>query len=206
MKKEKVFKIIGVIILILFILAFIYFIRNLIIVNKITTAYNDFFSSNNYSYSVIYDNGKYKCYFKDGKNLENFMSNGKISTIIWSNKNAQENMIIYPNSLTANTTNSEIPTFIDIINSLVSNNNLDKIYRALTFYIDTAEINGEICYVFHPLVGITSNTYYFSKETGNVVRCLIGNLTFDFMDFETNSVTDNDVLKPNLTGYNILEH
>ena len=81
---------------------------------------------------------------------------------------------------------------------------MDKIKIALTFSINTKEIDNENCYILQPFVGVVSNTYYFNKENETITKTLMGETgKIEFRNWVLNAVTDEDVSRPSLTGYNL---
>ncbi len=210
---KRILKIVGVIIFILLLIALVYFIRNFVIINSLAETYDTFFSSNNYAYITTVDNGAevstFKYYYKDGKNVEIWEREGKVVREIWYDINTQERVLCNLNELTANVGNTQDTAMIfttDGIYSLLKDKSiLEKMRISFMHFINTETINGEKCYVLKPLYGVTSNTYYFNKETKFAVKCHMsfGATKIDFKEWKLDEVTDEDVSKPDLTNYTV---
>lgn len=56
------------------------------------------------------------------------------------------------------------------------------------------EVNGEKCYVIH-----THTDLYFNMKNGTIFKWKMINSTIDYKDYKFNSVTDEDIKKPELT-------
>lgn len=205
MKKKKILIIILIVTIILILAFVIYFIRNIIIINRLHKINN----LNNYSYTATIDNGVYNYSYKDGKSIEILRIDNKVEQITWRDNNSNETILMYPNELKAefiDTNNSENkPMGQNMIDSALSDNTGGKIYKALTTIITTKKIDGTKCYMLKPWVGIVSNTYYFNKDNKFIEKVIIGNSEIDFKDWKINGVTDEIVNKPDLTLYQIVD-
>ncbi len=205
---KKVLKIVGIIIIILLIAFIIYFIRNLIIINKLSTT----LSSNNYSYVVNMDSGSYEYYHKDEKSVGIWKIENTTSNMTYYNENTKEIISVYPDSLKAEISilndDTKLPTLNVIVSTLVSGNSLNKLNTALTYFITTEEVNGEEYYVLKPLIGVTSNTYYFDKESGKQVKYTIndGEESYELTNWTFDELTEEDVTPPDLTEYNVTDY
>lgn len=71
--------------------------------------------------------------------------------------------------------------------------------RSLIF---TKNINKEKCYYIDELF---FSKYYINKETGIPVKTIEDKNTFEIVNFKVNKLTDNDVERPNLEEYVIIE-
>lgn len=100
---------------------------------------------------------------------------------------------------------------IKLITSLARNTTKDKILDSLCYYISSTEINGEKCYYMKPLFGITNVFYMISKNNGTLIRngwvqgegTDLWKIITDFK-YSFDTVTDEEVSKPDLTGYEII--
>lgn len=205
MNKKKVLIIILIVTIILILAFAIYFIRNIIIINRLDKINN----LNNYSYTATIDNGVYNYSYKDGKSIEILRIDNKVEQITWRDNNSKETILMYPNELKAeftDTNNSENkPMGQNMIDSALSDNTGGKIFKALTTIITTKKIDGTKYYMLKPWVGIVSNTYYFNKDNKFIEKVIIGNSEIDFKDWKINGVTDEIVNKPDLTLYQIVD-
>lgn len=85
----------------------------------------------------------------------------------------------------------------------------DKIDSALRGYFYTDKIDGEECYVFKTVIGVSGWSYYIKKTDGTLVRISSGNVEDTEMkisDFKYSfgSVADEEMIRPDLTGYEII--
>ena len=208
MKNKKILKIIGIIVLILIIIFLIYFIRNLVILNKLerTCDYN------NYSYELITRNNEnytVEYYYKDGISKEIWKDGETIINTIWYDNGTHEmistdekNLIALVNTQEYYGTNTIANT---IISSILPDNVTGKMNKALTTFISTETVDGKAYYELQPWIGVTSNTYYFDKETGTLAKSIMGSQEMEFSNWKVNTVTDEDVARPDLTKYNLTE-
>ena len=92
-----------------------------------------------------------------------------------------------------------------IANLLVLNDFLllsNKFKSAINFSIKEVENDGKNYYKLVVKVsGVSSNEYYFDKETGKIEKIKYSSSLVLMDEIETNSVTDNDVKEPNLEDY-----
>ena len=208
MKNKKILKIIGIIVLILIIIFLIYFIRNLVILNKLerTCDYN------NYSYELItHNNENYtvEYYYKDGISKEIWKNGETVINTIWYDNGTHEmintdekNLIALVNTQEYYGTNTIANT---IISSILPDNVTGKMNKALTIFISTETVDGIAYYELQPWIGVTSNIYYFDKETGTLAKSIMGSQEMEFSNWKVNTVTDEDVARPDLTKYNLTE-
>ena len=84
----------------------------------------------------------------------------------------------------------------------------DKITLTFSSFISSEMVNGKDCYK----IVNNANVQYFNKENGTLVKSVSNSdidgketiSTVEFSNFEFNKLTDKDIAKPDLTGYNIL--
>ena len=209
MKKGNIVKVIVLIIILLLLVVLLYFMRNVSIIQKLTNAYHDFFSSPNYSYIAYFDSDQVVEYFyKDGKYIERWKNKEKIVREIWADEVSKEKIEIFPDSNIAHTGKIEEKETqpIDSVSSLVSDNWKKKKKNSFSYTITTEEVNGKECYKLQPSRGVVSNTYYFDKETGKLARCIIGENSIDFTEWKLNEVTEEMVARPLLEKYEVKEN
>lgn len=216
MKIKKVIKIIGIIALILLIIVIGYFVRNYMIISKLSKVYYKFFAYSNYSYSTHhigtdsddrYDNiAKY--YYKDGKSIcysENSVS--KLSSITLYDENLQEETYVYLQDSKATISNCQKKQYeLKGVESLLSDSNIVK--NVARYVIRTENIDGVECYAFRYYRDLNNdaNTFYFNKETGMLYKYIIGDHSYYYYEnWETNSVTENDV-EINLEDFEITDN
>lgn len=209
MKKKKILKIIlSITILILIVLA-IYFIRNYIIINKIATKQSEFMSATNYSYISELYTGTEKTvieyYYKDGININILKRNDLEYEVIWYDENNKEQITMKPNELTASVITTENGFRCSMPSQIVEKNNIDyKLNLALRSLISYDEVNGEKCYVTKRFLGVTTTIPYVSVENGQVLKLALSNdKSIEYKELKINELTDDDVRRPDLTGYEV---
>ena len=213
MNKKRVLIAVGIIILLLLIIFIISIARKYIIINKLAETKEEFFSSNNYSYCFVPDADKNitcEYSYKDGKSMQIWKTGDNVDSIIWYDKDTKEKIVIDNGNSTATITRGQneeaLPVTVanTILSSVLPESMMDKIKIALTFSINTKEIDNENCYILQPFVGVVSNTYYFNKENETITKTLMGETgKIEFRNWVLNAVTDEDVSRPSLTGYNL---
>ena len=204
-KNRKVLKAIGIIILILLLILLICFIRNYVIVSSLA----EIQSSNNYYYKFTKDNGSFDYSYKEGKSFEIFRVNDQIVSLDWYDKNTGERIYVEP--LSSKATISHIQNHeSELVGSLlletaISDNVSGRLNKAFCSVITTENIDGVECYKLQPWCGILSNTFYFNKDSKLMEKAIIGNSDVIFSDWTINQLTDEDVAKPDLSNYEIIE-
>lgn len=198
--------ILGVFAIVILLLTIIVMVNNSII-NKIVAKQKENVNRQNYSYTVqsnSSENTMTKIYYKDGSRIYVIQNNDK-SAIIWNNSNTKEMITIVPNLLKATVhkydsdDSTSIPYLLDASMSRA---------LKLSSIITSDTVNGEECYKVSSL----GRKLWFSKSTGMIVKEMNGTVVKDgkemgyvseFKDWKFNQLTDIDVTRPNLIGYEI---
>ena len=198
--------ILGVFAIVIVLLTIIVMVNNSII-NKIVAKQKENVNRQNYSYTVqsnSSENTMTKIYYKDGTRIYVIQNNDK-SAIIWNNSNTKEMITIIPNLLKATVQkydsddSTSIPYLLDASMSRA---------LKLSSIITSDTVNGEECYKVSSL----GRKLWFSKSTGMIVKEMNGTVDKDgkemgyvseFKDWKFNQLTDIDVTRPNLIGYEI---
>lgn len=198
--------ILGVFAIVIVLLTIIVMVNNSII-NKIVAKQKENVNRQNYSYTVqsnSSENTMTKIYYKDGTRIYVIQNNDK-SAIIWNNSNTKEMITIIPNLLKATVQkydsddSTSIPYLLDA--------SMSKALK-LSSIITSDTVNGEECYKVSSL----GRKLWFSKSTGMIVKEMNGTVVKDgkemgyvseFKDWKFNQLTDIDVTRPNLIGYEI---
>lgn len=145
-----------------------------------------------------------KIYYKDGTRIYVIQNNDR-SAIMWSDSNTKEMIAMVPNTLKATIEKydgydlASIPYLLD-----------EAMSRILKFssIITSDTVNGEECYKVSSL----GQKLWFSKSTGMIVKEMNGTVVKDgkemsyvseFKDWKFNQLTDIDVTRPNLIGYEV---
>ncbi len=177
------------------------------IINKIVAKQKENVNRQNYSYTVqsnSSENTMTKIYYKDGTRIYVIQNNDK-SAIMWNNSNTKEMITIVPNLLKATVQkydsddSTSIPYLLDASMSRA---------LKLSSIITSDTVNGEECYK----VSSIGQKLWFSKSTGMIVKEMNGTVVKDgkemgyvseFKDWKFNQLTDIDVTRPNLIGYEV---
>ena len=207
-KKMKLWPkiVLGVLAVVIVLLTIILMVNNSII-NKIVAKQKENVNKQNYSYTVqsnSSENTMTKIYYKDGTRIYVIQNNDR-SAIMWSDSNTKEMIAMVPNTLKATITKydgydlASIPYLLD-----------EAMSRILKFssIITSDTVNGEECYKVSSL----GQKLWFSKSTGMIVKEMNGTVVKDgkemgyvseFKDWKFNQLTDIDVTRPNLIGYEV---
>ena len=207
-KKMKLWPkiILGVLAVVIVLLTIIVMVNNSII-NKIVAKQQENVNRQNYSYTVqsnSSENTMTKIYYKDGTRIYVIQNNDR-SAIMWSDSNTKEMIAMVPNTLKATIAKydgydlASIPYLLD-----------EAMSRILKFssIITSDTVNGEECYKVSSL----GQKLWFSKSTGMIVKEMNGTVVKDgkemgyvseFKDWKFNQLTDIDVTRPNLIGYEV---
>lgn len=207
-KKMKLWPkiVLGVLAVVIVLLTIIVMVNNSII-NKIVAKQKENVNRQNYSYTVqsnSSENTMTKIYYKDGTRIYVIQNNDR-SAIMWSDSNTKEMIAMVPNTLKATIEKydgydlASIPYLLD-----------EAMSRILKFssIITSDTVNGEECYKVSSL----GQKLWFSKSTGMIVKKMNGTVVKDgkemsyvseFKDWKFNQLTDIDVTRPNLIGYEV---
>lgn len=207
-KKMKLWPkiVLGVLAVVIVLLTIIVMVNNSII-NKIVAKQQENVNRQNYSYTVqsnSSENTMTKIYYKDGTRIYVIQNNDR-SAIMWSDSNTKEMIAMVPNTLKATIAKydgydlASIPYLLD-----------EAMSRILKFssIITSDTVNGEECYKVSSL----GQKLWFSKSTGMIVKEMNGTVVKDgkemsyvseFKDWKFNQLTDIDVTRPNLIGYEV---
>ena len=196
----------GVLAVVIVLLTIIVMVNNSII-NKIVAKQKENVNRQNYSYTVqsnSSENTMTKIYYKDGTRIYVIQNNDR-SAIMWNNSNTKEMITIVPNLLKATVQkydsddSTSIPYLLDA--------SMSRALKLLSI-ITSDTVNGEECYK----VSSIDQKLWFSKSTGMIVKEMNGTGVKDgkeigyvseFKDWKFNQLTDIDVTRPNLIGYEI---
>ena len=207
-KKMKLWPkiVLGVFAVVIVLLTIIVMVNNSII-NKIVAKQKENVNRQNYSYTVqsnSSENTMTKIYYKDGTRIYVIKNNDR-SAIIWNNSNTKEMITIVPNLLKATVQkydsddSTSIPYLLDASMSRA---------LKLSSIITSDTVNGEECYK----VSSIGQKLWFSKSTGMIVKEMNGTVVKDgkeigyvseFKDWKFDQLTDIDVTRPNLIGYEV---
>ena len=204
MNSKKILKIVIAIIILILIIVGIFVTRKYIIINQIIGRYTEIEKLDNYSLVVKQnENGQQTT-------IEYQRKNNKISVkigekMLWYDESTNENITYSPENseATVSTGKSDLSIVENFTKPFKTENTfLNKLKVAITSSISSDEINGEKCYV---LAGpIISTKCYYRIEDKTILR-FTNNNEKNVCDYEWNfnQVSDEDVARPNLAGYNV---
>ena len=218
-KKIKLWKKILIIIIILVILLLIHIVRNLIIINSISSKLSKLENSDNYKLTSYSYNGNnftiMNYYFKNGKSLEKNIlissdGNQKLEVVkIFDGENRETYTISDDKSV--NFVDSEkYSEIMRFFNELDTGSFWNNIIMATITRISSEECNGKKCYMATTLFSNGHYRLYYDKETGLIVRDETSSFSSEddikvdcikdsFYKFDV--VTDNDLIDSNISKY-----
>lgn len=219
---KKIFKVIGVIVLIAFVLFMVNTIRKLVIIKEIQRTASQYTSSTNYHVkSVAKDSSEYTItidsYVKNDKKLMIITRNkreetlNKIST--YYKGESQDMFFDSPQEKRANLDTDEEVLFIPNLYDYFGEQSKFVLFcSAISSQINTITYNGKKCYrvtnfpSLSHLQDANDNTseVYIDKETGLVVRTHFGN-TISEREYEFGNVQDEIFVEPDLKEYGVIK-
>lgn len=220
MNIKKVLKVVLIIVLVVIAIIAIYILRNYIIISKISNKQKELANKTNYYYKMeAYRQEEknddttveYYYYYKDGKGIEKYGNQKNGYYIEWFDNNTKERITIDTSKATAKIYKGEKRSFMLPTLTFDKSTVKDKLEDSFS-YISYEEINGKKCYKIKPFEGIISNLYYINVEDGTWARISMGNIKgnesniriLDYIDCKYDELTDEDVKKPDLTGYEVM--
>lgn len=220
MKGKKILKIIGIILLILFVLLLVHTFRNYIIVSSLQNKISKYANSTNYHVKITTYGTKEKndittmnYYKKDDKVVviaERNM-NGEISKIsTYNHDNRTDTFIEGKEEKIAQIGERKTGIVVQIYNLLENDTRLQTFLACVFAHIRSEKIDNKECYIvskYYSNMGWEiegKNERYIDKETG----LLIKNITDDTVterEFEFNNVSDDVFIEPDIGQYTILK-
>lgn len=210
-KKHTALKTILILVIIILALGLIHFVRNYLIMDSILSKREALKKMTNYSYisNQINDNVKMEYYHKDRTNI---MVHNKESRkhIVWNNLDTREAIFINPQELTV-TIQQNVPkdtqeSFHSLMPSGIAMSSEASRITDFMYWITSEKVNGIDCYKVTWIVG--DETAWYNKKDGTLVKLMAmeGKYLVEFTDWKFNQVTDEDMTRPNLTGYTVDNH
>lgn len=225
-KSKKVRKIILIVIAVILLIILVHTVRNAIIISDLNSKIKPYVNSNNYYIKVenLTQDSTAETYKKDEKYLTilktttqnvnrsvtNYSDGKTINTYIESG----ENKIAILNS-------NGLPSPIQVINWFNIDSNWHLILMSMTSFIKTEKCNEKECYKITNLQSPTilyaeeDFAIYIDKETGLVERMTNGSIKdsngnvskiVTQYKYQFNSVTDKDLIEPDVREYTIKEN
>ena len=218
-KKIKLWKKILIIIIILVILLLIHIVRNLIIINSISSKLSKLENSDNYKLTSYSYNGNnftiMHYYFKNGKSLEKNIlissdGNQKLEVVKIFDGENRETYTISDDKSVNFVDSEEYSEIMRFFNELDTGSFWNNIIMATITRISSQECNGKKCYMATTLFPNEHYRLYYDKETGLMVRDETSSFSTEddikvncIKDsfYEFNVVTDNDLIDSNISEY-----
>ena len=215
-KNHKVLKIMLLIILLILIIFIINTVRNYIIISKIFDKQLELAKITNYSftkeqYTESKESEKIVLEFYRKNNNHMMVSKKTDGTLItWSNEETKESIIMMPNTMQA-VVNNVGGVYIDIpatVHSDSENTEGIKLMCSALSIILPDKIDNEECYYMN----LSGYEMWVSKDTGLRLKEYQGHENIDgkkhkcvieYKNYKFNEVKEEDVARPNLTGYEI---
>ncbi len=189
-------------------------IHNATLMKEIMNKLSNTKDMNNYhcvvtSYEGSEKNTTIDVYKKDNISKVTF-KDGEHEMVMWKNEQTNEGLVLYPNQMKVGMYNAnEVLGFT--VESFYTDDQSYLNVVCLSSFIYTSEFNGKKCYVINHL----GDEIWIDKETGNVVKTKGGvvikedgtelTTSVEYTDWKVNSVTDEEVAKPDLVGYTIIK-
>lgn len=203
-KKHTFLKIILVLVIIAIVLFLINFARNYIILNSLFEKQEALQDLTNYSYVIKNDgsDSSLEYYRKDNTiMLVRNADSGKV--VIWSDKDRKETIFLNMRELTATVKNEEaMDSFYGpMTQGMIFNSDVLHRYD-YQYWITSDTVNGRDCYKI-TWVSL-GQTAWYDKEDGTLVKIMDkGQYETEYTDRKYNELTDEDMSRPNLMGFNV---
>lgn len=208
-KKLIISKVIEIIVLIVLLIYVGIVINRLIILNDIGKKQEKLGKMNNFYIEINdlygYDSSKVQVFYKDEKALMEAQrygqNNVKGKTIIYQDKDEEIYMVddAWNGKKAYISNNANLPNLVTFVPQKRSF--LDDLEYALYHKIDKIQTNGRKCYILND----NKEQYIIDVETGLVIRNVREDYRF-ITSSAINQVTDKDVEKPDLTGYEVIDN
>ena len=211
-EKSKCNRGLKIFLLLIALIALVYIaivIRNAYLLNKIMTKTAQYTNTKNFHY-IINSDGRQREVYQKGEITKIIFNHENENIIIWKNTKTNEALIINVNEKKVAMPKAEnVVGFDNMFNYYIEDTSYLK-QIACTSLIYTAKLDGKECYVINQF-----NKTWLEMETGLCVRLNNGYSEnedgtkkaeiIQFSNWKIDSITDEDVAKPNLIGYTIVE-
>ena len=146
-------------------------------------------------------------YYKDGKS-KMVVDNGENKITVWYDEQTKENIFLNETTKEATVTTSEFMLGNEL---LYFQDEENKIYYAMTSFIINSNIDEKECYEIINLNDVS----YINKEDGTVLKgvykgAIVNDEKCDsiteYKDWKFNELTDEEMERPNLEGYEVTEN
>lgn len=220
MKGKKIVKIIGIILLLLFIVLLIHTIRNYIIVSGLQNNISKFADSTNYhvkitSYGTEKNTNNIMNYYKkndkvvaivesniEGKNMS------KLSTYIYDGKT--DTFVEGEGVKFAQLGEERIGIIVQIYNSLENESPLQTFWSSIFAHISSEKVGDKDCYVVSnydsslSMEPVGDSKQYIEKDTGLLIKDVTNGIVSE-REFEFDNVDDSIFIEPDISEYEIVK-
>jgi len=216
MKKKNVFKIIGIILLVLFILLLIHTLRNYTIIRNLQKKFSTYSSSNNYRITSVAQENENTIvtmdfYKKDDKQVVFIERNKDGEVIKQSMYDNGERVDIFVDNGKEKICNLDLDTSIiqvNLVNYLEFENDWQTFLGSIFARITRDTHNNKECYVINNLgspvfmYDSEKNEVYLEKDTGLYVKSTFGDQVSE-RTYEFNNIEDSIFTEPDISKYKI---
>lgn len=203
-KKHTLLKGILILIIIALVLLLIHFARNYVIVDSILAKQEALKELTNYSYKMNYDYSDTTMEYYHKENNVMLIRNSETGkVIIWSSKDTNETIFLNPRELTAIVDKKDMGDFVFynvLPRGLILNSEGARGFDIM-YFITSETIDGIDCYKVQLILG--EETSWYNKKDGTMVKTVQGNYETKYADWKFNQLTDEDMSRPNLMGYEV---
>ncbi len=213
MKLKKVLKIIVIILILIVVIFLVNTIRKTIIISKLQNELKKYTSSNNYSFSKMYNmkDGSTKAlkYYKKDKKQAAFITEGTTKTSMYNNGERIDTFKEENGNKTVNLDYSKAMSVGIENNNVLETANLWQtfIYSFLA-KIKNVEFNGKACYEISDFLtpyfeyDENNTVHIIEKETGLVVKSTFDN-TEVIIEYSFDNVDDSVFVEPDIGEYTL---
>ena len=218
MNKKKVFKTIGILVLIIVILMLLYVIRNTIIVTKLQKNIKEYTSKTNFSIKVTNLTSEtskmtVNYYKKDNKEaviLERNVDENSVKMFFYNNGERKDLFIETNDKKTVQVNTKNQLLGLNITDSLQTDNLWQTILYSSIARIKTENVNGKECYkvsnFYSPywMYGDNITEFYIEKDTGLLIKTVIDD-EVAVREYSFDDVEDSAFVEPDIGLYTVVE-
>lgn len=218
MNKKKVFKTIGILVLIIVILMLLYVIRNTIIVTKLQKNIKEYTSKTNFSIKVTNLTSEISkmtvnYYKKDNKEaviLERNVDENSVKMSFYNNGERKDLFIETNDKKTVQVNTKNQLLGLNITDSLQTDNMWQTILYSSIARIKTENVNGKECYkvsnFYSPywMYGDNITEFYIEKDTGLLIKTVIDD-EVAVREYSFDDVEDSAFVEPDIGLYTVVE-
>ncbi len=218
MNKKKVFKTIGILVLIIVILMLLYVIRNTIIVTKLQKNIKEYTSKTNFSIKVTNLTSEISkmtvnYYKKDNKEaviLERNVDENSVKMSFYNNGERKDLFIETNDKKTVQVNTKNQLLGLNITDSLQTDNMWQTILYSSIARIKTENVNGKECYkvsnFYSPywMYGDNITEFYIEKDTGLLIKTVIDD-EIAVREYSFDDVEDSAFVEPDIGLYTVVE-